>query len=327
MTLPGSRLEMRASSAVIALALVGALVSAGSARAGAGAPCRVTNLTTAHVYVGGGPNLQVAIDAARGGTSLRVRGVCVGTYTVGKNLRLVGWATVAFPRPTLDGDHAGTVLTVAAGRVVVQDLTITHGDATEYFGGGIDNESVLTLAGATSVSHNVGAFGSGGIFNGGSLTLNGTSSVWGNGTDSGGAGGGIYNDGDLMMNGRSSVRGNTAGFGGGVYSNCCTIAMHGRSFVSGNTSTSYGAGILSRGRLMMNGRSSVRGNTSVGDAGGIFNADLAHLAMAGDASVRGNVAGGEGGGIFNEIFGHLKNVVAGVNVVANQPDDIFQEEK
>lgn len=97
----------------------------------AGPSCFVRNVATTHLYRGGGPNLQRAIDGAKAGTKLTVRGVCRGTYTVGRSLTLIGRPMAGYPTPTLDGKAVGRVLTVSAGSVVLNNLVITNGAVTQ----------------------------------------------------------------------------------------------------------------------------------------------------------------------------------------------------
>jgi hypothetical protein len=258
-------------SAVIASASVMVGVLAPTAGA-ASSSCRVTNLTTQQVYVGTGSNLQTAIGQATSGTTLRIRGICVGTFSIGKSLTLIGWRTAAFPSPTLDGAGAGTVLRVSAGPVVIHDLTITGGYA-EFGGGGINNRGL------------------------GVVRLTGSSSVWGNDGGSG-HGGGIYNEGTVDLRGSSAVRANNAGKGGGIYNAGGTVRLHGSSSVSQNLNVFFeGGGIFNEGTLVMNDTSSIWGNEAVidyADGGGIAN--FGRVTLNDRSSVRGNVAGDDSGG-------------------------------
>ena len=87
-----------------------------------------------------GAHLQAAIDAARPGTTLLVRGTCVGNFVITKYLRLTGQGT----HPTLDGGGTGTVVTVPArpggppaptgATVLITGLTIRRGDRESMTG-------------------------------------------------------------------------------------------------------------------------------------------------------------------------------------------------
>lgn len=292
------KLRVAAIGFVVALMLAVLAPVAGAVPA----PCRVTNLSTMGVYTGTGSNLQTAIDAAQRGTKLRVRGVCVGNFTIDRNLRLIGLPTSAYPTPTLNGNAAGTVLTVDASTVVqLKDLTITNGATPPddpALGGGIINQGTLILRGSSSVTATKRGRG---IFNYGVLTMNGSSSVSGNTATVYSAG--IVNwGGTLMLNGSSSVSGNT---GQGILNESGTITMNDSSSVSGNNSGVYGEGggiYLGDGALTMNDSSSVSGNTA-SFGGGIDSWGI--VVLNDSSSVSGNIArtpsedGAFAGGIWN----------------------------
>ena len=338
----GRSFAARGALAVVASATVAVGVMAPAAGAAA-PPCRVTNLTTQQVYDGTGSNLQTAIGEASSGTHLRIRGVCVGTFSIGKSLTLTGWPTAAFPSPTLDGNDAGTVLTVNGGSVVVHDLTITGGNAD--FGGGINNRELgaVHLTGSSSVSGNRASLDGGGILNDGTFTMSDVSAVSGNashGTGAGifnaggdlvlmesssvsgnaaedlGNGGGIYNEGSVALRGSSTVSDNFAGGGGGIFNaSGATARLHGSSSLSGNEAFFGGGGISNRGTVGLSDRSAVFENVAIGDypqGGGIAN--FGRTTLGDSSSVWGNVAGdsggGEnvvGGGIYNEGTLTLRN--------------------
>src|SRR6266545_2681802 len=103
------------------LALVAGLLGIGSTASAAPASCEVDNSTTSAAY----SSVQAAIDAAGAGNTLEVKGTCVGTSTVTKNLRIKGGS----PKVSiLDGGGAGSTLTVNASvSVTVRRLTIQNG--------------------------------------------------------------------------------------------------------------------------------------------------------------------------------------------------------
>jgi hypothetical protein len=282
-------------------------------------------------------NLQLVIDAADPGDTVAVRYVCVGNFTIAKDLRLVGTSTGDAPRPVLSANGEGRVLTVS-GDVRLANLAITGGvvsDAVyplENNGGGILNDGILRLH-DTVVRGNRANDHGGGIYNSstGTLTLNAVSWVHGNRSDRGGGianfgttnmngsssvngnavrhfyhnryGGGIYNEGVLTMNDSSSVRGNRGyyGHGCGIFNDNGTITLNDSSTVRGNRgiSGSVAGGIdNSHGVVTLNDRSSVRGNTSSHLSGGIFNR-RGTVTLKGSSSVTHNTTGGSGGGIYN----------------------------
>jgi nitrous oxidase accessory protein NosD len=85
-----------------------------SATSAAGPPtCRVINQTQGrHFPPDTGQSLSDAIAEAAPDDELTITGTCTGTYTLDKNLSLMGLVTRRYPTPTLDGGHAGSTLTV-----------------------------------------------------------------------------------------------------------------------------------------------------------------------------------------------------------------------
>jgi hypothetical protein len=327
-----------------ALALVGSmLVVTGAA---ARAACLVVNDVTPGVsYL----TLQSAVDAAGAGDTLRVKGTCVGNTTILKPLTVAGG-----PGATLDGNGAGSVLTIQNGGfssfdpVTIVGLTITHGRAIE--GGGIENMGTrLTIVDST-VAGNVANAG-GGVASNHAIVLLEDSTVRDNAAD---AGGGIANTtNELHLYGSSSVRHNTARlFGGGIANGDGSVHLHEQSSVDRNAAGGNGGGITSNsGRVFLEAASSVDHNTAGAGGGGVFN-EVSGLELAGSSSIRGNTAGADGGGVntglgseviladassisHNTAGGDgggiwsandlttLTNCVAGVNVIHNRPDEVF----
>jgi hypothetical protein len=168
------------------------------------AKCKVVNQTSGGRF----DNLQAAVDDAMTGDTLRVKGTCHGTTTIlgGINLTIKGKSNPGLGEATLDGDNAGSVLTVSAAIVEIDGLRITNGNAS--VGGGIYNDSgVVTLTDST-VSGNTASDG-GGIFNVsgeffGVVELT-NSTVSDNFASEGG---GIYNDGGTVTLTNSTVSDN-----------------------------------------------------------------------------------------------------------------------
>ena len=144
--------------AALGMAVATLAVVAPAAQAGP-STCQAKNLTTGAVA---NPDLQVVIDAASPGDRIQVKGVCVGNFTIDKDLTVVGKATQETPKATLDGNDAGRVLSVSsltgAGRtqVTLTNLKITHG-----IGGIYSVDSAVTLTGSTSVTGNTKPRGAG----------------------------------------------------------------------------------------------------------------------------------------------------------------------
>jgi hypothetical protein len=94
------------------------LLGIGSTASAAPKSCEVDNSTATY------SSLQGAIDAASAGDTLEVKGTCVGTSTVSKNLTIKGVS----PTSILDGNGAGSTLKVNPSvSATVRRLTIQNG--------------------------------------------------------------------------------------------------------------------------------------------------------------------------------------------------------
>jgi hypothetical protein len=216
---------------------------------------------TLSVNCDAGGDLQAKIDAAASGSTILVKGTCVGNFIItSKGLTLKG-----NPKATLDGDDVFRPLGVnntgaPSESVHLIDLIITGGVVESPGGGGILKlGGGLTLTGvavtdnlATSSS---GPVAGGGVFAGGNLTLT-DSTISRNRartTGSGGEadGGGIAVVGGNLTIGNSKITGNRAtavlssgvadARGGGLYVNSSMLTLKG-STVSGNRVTASGPG-------------------------------------------------------------------------------------
>lgn len=232
-------------------------------------------------------SLQAAVRAAKGGDHLTVRGVCHGTTLIAKNLSIAGIRPAGAAKPALDGDAAGTVVTIAFGnKVSIRKLLITDG-AGSTGAGGVDNRGKLTLTGV-AVRYNADT----GILSqpGTTLILNGASSVDHNTAMANG--GGINSAGTVILNDSSSVHHNTASLGGG--------------FINGSLST-----------FTLNDSSSVHDNTA-GDGAGAWNEGT--ITIGPSASIHHNTATTSGGGVI-EYCGTLSGSYCGTLIHDNSPDD------
>ena len=198
----------------------------------------------------------------------------------------------------------------------------------------------LTLNGYSSIRKNIatGDFVGGAVFVLNTLvTMNEQSGIIGNLSECSGAGLAAQTS-IVTMTGSSSIKQNVATTrgGGGVANLGGTFTMNGKSAISGNKAGSVGGGILNEfgGIVLMNESSSISTNTAGLVGGGVYNSNSAAngffgpgaaLTMTGKSVISGNIAT-NGGGIFNANYltssGISNNAVAGVNVIANSPNDI-----
>ena len=295
-------MKKTAIALLVALSLLAAIPAASALGLSRDA-CRVRNTDTGVTKWG----LQKAVNAARRGHHLTVRGVCHGTTTIGKDLTITGIRPRRATKPKLDGDKGGTVVTIRRGRtVVLRRVTITDGSGTDAdcfsvgstCGGGIWNHGTLKLVSVT-VTGNTADY-AGGVINldeidlQPTLTLLGTSSVSGNDAE---VGGGIYNYlGNLTLMGSSQISGNTANFGAGVYNDDSgelfgTVILKASSRISGNTASAEGGGVNNTGTLRLLDSSRISGNTA-SNGGGVYNVGTFDTSQCGPGKrVRDNVGG------------------------------------
>jgi hypothetical protein len=228
---------------------------------------------TLWVNCGTGGNLQNRIDAAPSGSTILVKGTCVGNFQItGKGLTIKG-----NPTATLDGNLAGKTLFIdAAGKTVrLVGLTVSNGRAATE-GGGIHKTAGNLVLERVTVTRNAalpGAYsyvqGGGILSNDGDLTLvsstvsSNTASSWGIAHAAWGGGIAAYN-GDLTI--RASVISlNTAHGAPSSGNNEAGNAIGGGHFLSNGKLTVQGS-TLSRNRAAAEGDGSHWGAHATGSA-------------------------------------------------------------
>jgi len=301
-TLPRGR-RTAALAAAILVALVATLPGTMPVAAG-GPTCRVTNLTRG----GTARTLAGAVNAARSGDRLQVKGACFGTTIIDRDLTIVGRKTAATGDPTLDGDQSGHVLRIQRGMTVeLVGLTIAHGNADggawpNQSGGGIFSKGRLTLR-RVLVTENFARTSGGGLRLEGPTTLIGTTVSY-NGVTEDGDGCGIATSAPLTIRG-GAVRGNVS-----TATNC------------------FGAGIAAwtGARVRLLGSVRVEENDAgIGDGAGVAVHAGASLAVRDTSVITGNVTTGTGGGIYVDCLGTLTfEGTEASHVFGNSPNDVFR---
>lgn len=255
--------------ALTAVAVAGAIGLLGAAPASAGHRAVVN-------CKGNGSALRTAIAGASSGVTLRVKGTCVGPFTISKDLTLIGVKGAA-----LDGNYAGSTVEVTANvRVRLTNLTVRNGTGSvvngQVFGGGILNAAGGTVTlDHTTVRNNAAVFG-GGIANigpaGGTVAL-AHSTVRNNTANF--SGGGIYlGRDDLLTLSGSTVQHNHAAFGGGITADAGSAVTLSYSAVRRNSATNQGGGIQEFSGTVTLIHSKVERNSAgdgPGNGGGINN--------------------------------------------------------
>jgi hypothetical protein len=286
----------RSLAVAVTFVIAGALLAAPVAAAKP-AKCLVENVGTRGVSA----TLQAAVDAASAGASIRVKGTCVGSTLITKDLEITGFANKGFGRPTLDGAGAGRVLTITgAAKVTLRGLFITNGSADH--GGGI----------ATIVDLNYGQ----------SMVTVIDSVISGNTASEGG---GIDNGQGVLTLVNSAVRDNAAALGGGIHnsSDNGVLVLKGNSSVSGNSASGDAGGIYSgtHGSIWLYDSSSIHHNTAAGNGGGMFLAD-SQVELHDTSSIHHNTAGGSGGGVFISAMFAVFALLDASSVSDNSPNNV-----
>jgi len=274
--------------------------------------CEVTNSTAGTAVT---DDLQRAIDSAKPSDVLRIKGVCVGSYSVSKSISLVGAPSSPVPVPALDGADAGTVLTLLGQKearisVTIRDLTIRNG-LGGIGGGGIESRRAdVVLDGTTAVIGNQAQHGAGIFFTLGSLTLGAETRVAANQAYAiGGYGGGVQlRRGALALRDGATVTGNSATVGGGIYTYKGSVLLRDDSSVASNHASEHAGGIFSYDApVRVRKRATVQGNDAQAYGGGVYlggyRDDRVSLTVTGHASVTQNTTARYGGGIAASLHG------------------------
>ena len=267
-------------AAVVALSLVMTL-GATSAAAGS-ATCLVMNTDTGRTHT----RLQQAVDAAKPGAQLVVKGTCIGATVIGKKLIIVGKRTKRLGKPKLSG--GGTVELSGHGRVGIlrvkrsawvrlRSLEILRGRGlivVVHPRGRLLLSDVLVHRNrpwhaAVTVSYRA------------TLVMNGSSRVsqnrrvgWMYGDDVAG----VMNHGTLVMNDSSSIDGNVGQKQTAEYLEIVP-------------------GVWNYGRFTMNDFASVRDNANGGVINGQSGSRFGRLIMNDSSAIRDNT---KGYGVLNQ---------------------------
>lgn len=255
-----------------------------------------------------------------------------GTITVGRTLKVTSGVVIAGPTSgtgvSVAGGTAGSVFRFDPNDLTtsgISNLTIANGNTLggeSSNGGGIVNETTLTVTNTTLVNNKATGGNGGGIENSGTLTVI-NSVLSGNTADFGG--GGIGNYGTLTVTNSRFTNNTTAGgisaTGGGIANDRGSVTVMSSTF-SGNNATGGGGGIFNdTGRTLTVTNSTLSGNTAVsgtgsGTGGGIAN--FGTLTVT-DSTLSGNRTDYEGGAIYNE----GGTVTATNSTLANNSADQF----
>ena len=193
------------------------------------------------------------------------------SYNIAKNVSIVG---VGAGTTTINGNSLDRVFVIGAYTVSISGVTITGGNTSANYGGGIYNNGTLTIADSI-VSGNTSNF----------------------------EGGGIYTNGSALTVTNSTISGNNAPKAGGIFNWLSTVTVT-NSTISGNSATEgdQAGGIYCHGWLYVS-NSTISGNSG-GTGGGIL---VYGTATVTNSTISGNSASVAGGGIANRIGGSPPN--------------------
>lgn len=296
---------------------------------------KVKNVRTGEIF----NDLQIAIDNALSGDTLKIRGTFVTSgdpFFITKSLNFIGVHDAV-----LDGNNLTQVITTTTSGLVItfEHLTIRHGNTTAD-GGGIENGSGNTMTlNSVIVVKNTTTGNGGGISNFGNLIIN-QSKIVDNKAASGGGifdfagatltideseiegniarvdGGGIYIVDGTNTISDSEIEHNSAENGGGVFAQGGVNTFN-NDKISDNHATNNGGGVYNDTLATAIFNScKISSNTASRLGGGLFNLGIAHIFSS---KVTDNIAS-EGGGIYNAGIGNL--VIEGSEVEDNKPNDI-----
>lgn len=254
-------------------------------------------------------NLQEAINAANPGDTLKIKGTFYGNFVINKSLNLLG------KHATLDGAHAGTVLTILGSPVVptivgLYHLKIRNGAGGTDGGGGILNVIGNLILNHVKVVHNQAIGNGGGIRNAtpvgspvfATISLD-SCKIKAN--TSAANGGGISNEGAAMRMTHSIVLGNLADNGGGILSIASANAIT-DSTIEANAALLQGGGIEHIVGSASTLTNVVIKHNHAGQAGGVFNGGIPLTVLDpsaitfNDCKFHGNNSFTVAGGFFND---------------------------
>jgi len=221
--------------------------------------------------------------------------IAAGTYHENLNINIANGQTLNLigagsDVTIIDGNNSGSVMySSGAGTIILNDLTITHGNAGAQDAGGIMNGNATVKIYDCKIINNTGG-SSGGIQNNnqtGNIEIHNTVISGNSSTYNDSMGGGILNYGILTIYNSQILNNSAAMYGGGICNNSETCSIH-FSTIANNTAT-YGAGIYdSSGIHTVYAENNWWGSSS-GPSGGIE--DPAHASIFANGS--GNEISGD----------------------------------
>lgn len=220
-----------------------------------------------------------------------------GTITLQSALPALASMTIVGNGHVVSGNDSVRVFDIASGAdVVMEDITMTNGNAGGGMGGGIRVQNNATLTLSRCLISNSTAHAGGGLRSVGSGAVVEISECTFEGNQTPNEGGGAINNdnGSTMTITRSAIVGNSGRFGGGLANYNGAVMAIRNSTISGNncTDASSGGGVenFAGGSTLTIENSTITNNSCGGSnsAGGIFNNTTAPVLI--NTIVAGNTA-------------------------------------
>ena len=216
----------------------------------------------------------------------------------------------------INGEQQGTVVTIpdGGGGTVIYGLTISNGESSQGYGGGLILSDPDALATKLSLQNNHAIAGGGAFVSGQGATIS-NSAFLENSAESGGGAICCYGSGIILNN--LILTGNSAVYGGGIYQSGADSVLLFNSVISENYASYLGGGIATgSGGIIMDSVLVLNNRTgSEGAALAFFPAGVAHLLRR--TQITGNSSDADGSAVYLERAAlTLENVTMADNYAA-----------
>ncbi len=248
-------------------------------------------------------SLRYAVDHAASGSTIRFAPGLTGTITlsngqfdINKNLVISGPGA---GKLAISGNNNTRAFAVEAGdTVTIKGLTITDGNESDDYGGGLYNRGKLRLKNCTFSNDKADNYG-GGVYDAPGGTVSLTNCTFSNDTSAGDGGGLAAYDGTMNLTG-CSINNSSAGgsyYGGGVYNYGGTITLKMSTF-SNDTAGEGGGGVSTEGNAYVTNCTFANDSCYeyYGEGGGLYNYNTVTLT---NCTFTGDKTGGDGAGVYN----------------------------
>ncbi len=214
------------------------------------------------------PGDTIVFDSSLNGGTINLT---LGELVLNRSLTIKG---LGADNLTIDGNDSSRVFNVNDGSitdidVIIEQLTISGGNARDLSGGGISNQENLIVKDAIISGNSADSGGGVSTYNYGTTTINNTT-ISSNTADSGG---GVSNDYGTTTIKNSTISGNTASSDGGGISNRSYYGegvILSNSTISGNFANQYGGGIVIVNSTVDINNSTISDNSANDSGSGVY---------------------------------------------------------